>query len=570
MMPGAKHTLGGARRVMLWGVLAALLGAPGLGSLSAGTALASSTQEAWLQADLTVLRDPAGTLQQLRDLGVDRVRMSVRWQQIAPRPSSYTRPRGFRAGDPAAYPAASWAPFDNVVRDAAQAGIALNFNLLGGAPLWATGPRPPKGGTYYDWEPNAADYGAFVHAVGTRYSGDYDPQSNRIDRGNPADLPRVGFWTVWNEPDYGPSLSPQGLPGNLEVEHSPLLYRNLVDAAWTALHATGHGSDTFVVGEVTPRGNPNRYNRKGVWGLFSGMTPLNFVRNLYCLDAGYRPLRGSAAALRGCPTSAAGSAAFPARHPALFGAGGFSVHPYSKYYPPNVELQNDPEYASLADIGNLERALDRANSAYGSATRFPIWSTEYGYMTSPPKLHYDPYDHPPQYYADQTTAAEYVNWAEYISWRDPRIQSYSQYLLADPLPRLKSNNYGGYASGLIAYGGKPKATYYAYRLPLFLPQTTARPGQALEVWGAIRPAHYAMLDSPSDVQVASIQFAPAGSQQFTTLAALPVTDPNGYFDTHVVFPRSGTVRLVWTYPTGDPLLASGTTAMSRAVQITIH
>ena len=29
-------------------------------------------------------------------------------------------------------------------------------------------------------------------------------------------------------------------------------------------------------------------------------------------------------------------------------------------------------------------------------------------------------------------AASYLNWAEYLTWRDPRIRSYDQYLLIDP------------------------------------------------------------------------------------------------------------------------------------------
>jgi hypothetical protein len=536
----------------------------------APAALASAGQETWLQDDPLLVADPVGFLQKARNLGVDRVRVSVRWLSLAPRPDSFRAPARFRAADPAAYPDAAWAPFDAIVRASSQTGVALNFNLLGGAPLWATGPRPPKGGPFHNWEPNPAGYAAFVQAVGTRYSGDYDPDTHRRDPGNPADLPRVDFWTVWNEPDYGPSLAPQGLAGDLKVEHSPQMYRDLVDAAWAALHRTGHGRDMFVFGEVAPRGNPNRRNPRGVWGVFSGMTPVNFIRNLYCLTPAYRPLRGRPAQLRGCPTSPAGTRAFAARHPALFRAGGFSVHPYSKYYAPDQELQNDPEYTSLADIGNLERALDRVCSAYGSRTRFGIWNTEYGYMTSPPKLRYDPYDHPPTYYNDQPTAAEYLNWAEYLSWRNPRIHSYMQYLLQDAVPRLRSNNFGGYASGLVGFGGKPKATYYAYRLPLFLPRTTASPGQSLEVWGSIRPAHYALLDTPYDLEVASVQFAPTGSHDYTTMAALPVSDPNGYFDTRIVFPGSGTVRLVWVYPSDDMQLLPGQTITSRPVQITIR
>ena len=101
------------------------------------------------------------------------------------------------------------------------------------------GPGPPRGTTNLNWEPNAAAFGQFVRAMGTRYSGNYDPSLGRIAPGDPNDLPRIGFWSVWNEPDYGPSLAPQGVPGHLTIENSPRMYRSLLDAAWSGLMATG-------------------------------------------------------------------------------------------------------------------------------------------------------------------------------------------------------------------------------------------------------------------------------------------------------------------------------------------
>ena len=159
--------------------------------------------------------------------------------------------------------------------------------------------------------------------------------------GDAGDLPRVSFWSIWNEPDYGPSLAPQGVPGDLTVENSPRMYRRLLDAAWAALQASGHtpATDTILFGELAPRGAKR-------WGVFSGMKPLVFLRALYCVDSRYRPLRGTAARVRGCPTTAAGSRRFPAQHPALFAATGFSDHPYMRWYAPNLELDPDPTNGS--------------------------------------------------------------------------------------------------------------------------------------------------------------------------------------------------------------------------------
>jgi hypothetical protein len=528
---------------------AALLALPG------GQALASGTQETLFQDDVQLQTDPAATLARLKLLGVDRVRLAVRWYQIAPGPFSRRRPSNFRATDPAAYPKQSWAPWDRIVEEAANQGVGLDLDLMGNAPLWATGPAPPKDHKVHaNWMPSAREFGAFVRAIGARYSGNYNPRTGKLDPGNRRDLPAVHFWSVWNEPDYGPSLAPQGAPGNLKVERSPWLYRNLLDAAWASLGHTGHAHDTILFGEVAPRGFPNREQPRLAWGVFSGMKPLTFVLALYCLDSRYRPLHGAAAAQRGCPTTAAASRRFRAAHPALFLASGFADHPYSRWYPPNFERVDDPGYSVLADLPRFERELDRITHVYGSGKRFPIWSTEYGYLTSPPKHSPDPKNRIP--YINQSTAAYFLNWAEYISWRNPRLMSFAQYLLSDPVPANRSNDYGGFASGLLTYARREKPTYSAFRLPIFMPQRSAHPGQSLEVWGCARPSRLQDLVSRG-TQTLSIQLSPGSGRPFKTVETVPIMNPRGYFDVRVVFPSSGSVRLAWSYPAGqsyiDPL-----------------
>src|SRR6202030_3366772 len=105
--------------------------------------------------------------------------------------------------------------------------------------------------------------------------------------------------------------------------------------------------------------------------------------------------------------------AFRGRNPLLFSATGFAAHPYAQGTPPNKSLnvpgQDDADFADLADIHKLQSLLDTANRSYGSHTRFPIWSTEYGFQTSPPE-HSDPARH--IYSVSPATAATYMNWAE--------------------------------------------------------------------------------------------------------------------------------------------------------------
>jgi hypothetical protein len=535
-------------------------------------ARASTGQISMFQDDPRLDADPAGTLARMRLLGADTVRVSVSWRSIAPTPNARRPPHGFNASDPAAYPAANWRLWDEIVTDAHRDGITVDFDLMGGAPNWALGPGRPAGNTNQNWKPSASAFGAFVRAVGARYSGSYDPARGGLVPGDPNDLPRVDFWTIWNEPDYGPSLAPQGVPGNITVENSPRMYRSLVDAAWSGLQATGHdtSTDTIAWGELAPRG-------ESYWGVFSGMKPLTFLRALYCVDSRYRPLRGGAARVRGCPTTASASRRFRAQNPALFAASGVTDHPYMRWYPPNRELDPDPtnhsstsDYSSLGVIGNLTRALDRLQRAYGSNTRFPVYDTEFGYITSPPKRSPDPTSSVRVVYLSPAIAAYYTNWAEYLSWRNPRIRSFQQYLLQDPLKPTRANDWGGFASGLLTWGGAQKATYYAWRLPLYLPSTRTRRGRSLEVWGCIRPVQFAFTDTGSP-QTAQIQFAPKSSGQYAPIQTV-TTGPGSscYFDLELTFPSSGTVRLAYTYPPGDALLGNGAEVFSRPVQVTVR
>jgi hypothetical protein len=89
-----------------------------------------------------------------------------------------------------------------------------------------------------------------------------------------------------------------------------------------------------------------------------------------------------------------------------------------------------------------------------------------------------------------------------------------------------------------------------------MPITTDRRGRRLELWGCLRPAHFAILDGDGP-QTAEIQFAPGSSRKFSTIQSVTVTNPaNCYFDVRLTFPGSGTVRLMWKYPVADPLLGA--------------
>jgi hypothetical protein len=506
-------------------------------ALPAASAPAATRQEASFQ-DNALLYNPATlpqTLQTLRSLGVDRLVVSVTWDAVAPRPNSRRAPKGFHAGDPGAYPAANWARYDRIATIAAAYGLGVNFNVAGGAPLWAV-KRSPVASLAHVWYPSAAKFGAFVHALGERYSGHYTP------RGAAGPLPRVSYWSIWNEPNVGgSSLSPQTVNG---IEVGPSIYRSLLDAAWSSLVATGHGprADTILVGQMASTGHANP-------GFRLGMQPLRFLRALFCVDSNYRELRGKAAAAESCPTTSSGSRRFPKRNPGLFQATGWGHHPYHLTGAPNRPSRgaSEADWVTFADLPRLERALDRVQRDYGSRRRVPLYLTEYGFNTDPPQSYNA---------VSPSTQAAYLNQAEYIAWRNPRVMTLSQYLLQDArLVRGSGALFSAFTSGLIYHDGVKKPSFAAYRMPIYLPATHAHRRRSLEVWGCVRPGK---LNAGHTIAQVQIQL------NGTTVRSVPITNSKGYFDVRVVFPKSGTVRLAWTAPDNEG------TIYSRNAHIRVH
>jgi hypothetical protein len=121
----------------------------------------------------------------------------------------------------------------------------------------------------------------------------------------------------------------------------------------------------------------------------------------------------------------------------------------------------------------------------------------------------------------------------------------------------------------------PKPSFFSFRLPVWLPVTSAKRGKSLEVWGDVRAAHFA-----GGARTAQIQYAPKGSSAYRTVKSVRITNRFGYFDVRVKFPGSGNVRLAWTYPSGltDPLASvpgepaslSDPHAFSRVTPIKLH
>jgi hypothetical protein len=506
------------RRLLL--ALAVLVTLAGCCELTTGAALADSHQTSIFQDDLSLVGSSGttmfNTLATLEALGVQEVRVNVDWNQIAPDPTSTTMPAGFDPADEAAYPSANWAPYDRLANSAALYGITVQFNLTGPGPLWAMGQNSPTARAATHWEPNAVDYFDFVYAMGERYSGN-------------DGVTAVTNWSIWNEPDQPGWLAPQWLKiGRKVVPESPKYYRGLVNSGFYGLLDSGHptSTNTILIGETAPEG-------EDTGGFYTAMTPIPFLRTLYCVNARDRPLRGATASEVGCPTRGP-VADFVHANGGLFDASGFSHHPYDFFEKPTYS-QPDLNEAPLADIGRLETFLDRAFGVYGVHEKIPLYFTEYGYETNPPD---------PHQVVTPAEQAAYLNESDYMAWRNPRVKSVAQFLLYDSAPNAEYtpgeyDYWDTFQTGLLYLNGTPKPAYAAYRMPIWLPTTHVRPHASVFVWGQVRPADR-IVSQPVQIQWRS----PGGA--WGTLARAHTGTATGYFSIHVTLPGSGYVRSLWT------------------------
>ncbi len=509
--------------------------------VTAAPAGASTTQESTFQDDKLIVygnrETLIRTLDQLRSLGVDRIRVSLFWKLVAPYPTNNERPE-FDAADPGAYPPFAWDRYDQIIYQASLRGIGVNLNVTSPAPHWATG-TPPADRPDIDetFAPDPNEFQQFVRAAGIRYSGSYGP------------LPRVDYWSIWNEPNQGAWLTPQWLADPRDGafhEAAPGIYRGLVDAAYKALVETGHGDDTILVGETAPKG-------LDVLGVTRAMKPRRFILRLYCLDDTAQFLTGETAVSQGCPTTDQGNQ-FVAAHQGLFRISGYAHHPYELTQPPS-RRPVDPDFFTIANINDLSSLMRRVFGRYNqpfphNERRMPLYLTEFGYQTNPP----DPLG------VTRTNQAAYLNESEWLAWRNPGVRTLTQFLLVDDRPGAGSTRierYGAtFQSGLETVHRKRKPAYYAYRLPIHIRNRAVRRGRRMAVWGFIRPGRNGVR------QRVRIELRQDGRRRWRRLASVLTEPRRGYLEARVRPRRSGLVRLAWRSPGGRVL-------HSRAVHIRV-
>jgi hypothetical protein len=222
-----------------------------LGLLLLPSAAGASVRQFALFQDESLLVEADGptrvaTLNEVRGLGVDMIKVQLNWAFVAP--GARRKPRGFDGTDPAQYP--GWGRYDAVLADARARGFKVMFALAPPAPGWATPTRGDRAGVV---RPSPREFGRFATAAARRFPG-------------------VQVWTIWNEPNHAGHLAPQSTRGGRPV--APHHYRAMVRAAVRGLRRGGVGRDPILFGELVPIGRSTSGPKRNI-------PPLRFLRAFF-------------------------------------------------------------------------------------------------------------------------------------------------------------------------------------------------------------------------------------------------------------------------------------------------
>ena len=443
---------------------------------------AQAALETLVQDDASLLHRPTEqvrtSMQKLRSLGVDRVRLTANWSVLTREADAEVKPLDFDARDPAAYEQARWLRLDEAVRLAQETGLTVMIDVGHWAPHWAATDEPgPRARTNID--PQA--FADFAVAVARRYSGRWEPfpvvvpsappsqDGTLLDGvlgGRPAapapvavpagPLPAVDEFVLWNEPNHPSLLLPQWT-GSPERPHpaSPAIYARMVRAAYPAAKAIRPDAD-FLLGNTSSDGGQPP---------LGSVAPLLFIREMACVDSDLRPLRRAAC-----------------KNFKPLPGDGWAHHPYPRQVRPddtgraartdNVRIGNLDRLSTLlrrlAEIGHISQRLRR------------IHITEFGYETS--RI-------PGRPTVSQATQARWLTWAEYLSSKVPGVVTFAQFLLRDLPPgpvRVSTSQrrgFGEYYTGLQTADGKDKLAAKSFTAGLFAQKLTER---RVLLWGRLR------------------------------------------------------------------------------------
>jgi hypothetical protein len=445
----------------------------GAGALCAGPALASHGQTVFFEAPSQLI-NPATrpeTIEQMQHLGVKAVRIELSWNAVSPGRESAKRP-SFNATEPAAY---EWGAYDSLIEEIHALRWQILLTISPPAPRWATS----NGIAPYVTRPDGRDFREFMTAVGRHYGAE------------------VAYYGIWNEPNEYTSLQPQFGAGGVPVAGT--IYRGLFEEAYAGLQAAGIKSPRALMGETSP-GGLTKFNKSFPT---AGVAPLAFLRGALCLNAHYRK----------APTCA------------KLAAYGYAQHPYVTNTQGPFFKAGSHENVMIGTLGQLVNALNMAGKAGAVNRGLPIFITEFGVMSVPNKYFGIPV----------ARQAEYDAISERIAWENPRVASFSQYLLRDD-PLSPEPSVVTFQTGLESANGAKKPLYYGFPVPLTV--TYARRGYNL--WGCARLA--------GKGTTVTVLIQRPHSSRYQVLAK-PRTGPAGYW-TLKSNARGTHWRVRWVSPAG--------------------
>jgi Glycosyl hydrolase catalytic core len=332
--------------------------------------------------------EPQSFYPALEELGVSVLRVHLNWGGKL----GVAKRRPFDGTDPddRAY---DWRLYDRIVLQAERHGVEVLFSIFG-TPPWANGGGVPTRA------PRSGDpLREFAYAAASRYSGTYV-------RGDGTVLPRVRYWTAWNEPNLQIGLVPQWRRvGRSWVIQSAIDYARICNAVVEGIRSTMLRGRKVACGVTAARGNNNPNGGK------PSVSPLAFLRAMK-----------------------------------KAGATGFDAYAHHPYYgaPSETPATPSPGRGGVT-LGNIDALVSELTRLYGPKR---IWLTEYGYQTNPPDNVFG---------VSWATQARYVRESFAIARAHPRIDMLLWFLLQD------EGDPARWQSGLISAAGKKKPAFAAFR-----------------------------------------------------------------------------------------------------------
>jgi hypothetical protein len=291
---------------------------------------------------------------------------------------------------------------------------------------------------------------------------------------------RVNRYIVWNEPNLGGWLRPQGqCTGSRCTPVAPHIYRSLVQAAYPAVHAADSTAQVLI-GAMSSRGSTLHTEN-------SNERPMFFLRAMGCVDARFKKISSG---------RCKGYKAIP--------ADGFAFHPHGVLAAPEAKFPNADDI-SIAELSTLTKALDKLRSLkrIKSAHKLNLYLDEFGYQTNPPDK-----------FAGVTLSQQddWLQRAAYQAWRNPRVKLFSQYLWKDE-PRSLNDQFGGWQSGLRFSDDRAKPSLKHFPDPFVMDSARKR------LWGQVRQR---------DARTVQVQRKLTKKSTWRTVATRK-TDANGYW-----------------------------------------